>query len=212
MSILTKPFLSALLILRARGARTHTHTHTHTHTKLWASAIMFRGWPSRGSHSVPDWWWPRGPKQLSKVGVLTQWRMSLFDTPGSCSQVNCTAFRVPGNRQDTLGNFGRGSLTRLALEFGTFHTLPARRDVMTIFLDFWHLFLAFFLVWHHWNLAWSKPGESPFYTCLNDHWAVFGCGDRTRQSRRFRRSQRRVFRGSYQPVFNSSSRKLIVLL
>ena len=44
----------------------------------------------------------------------------------------------------TLGNFGRGSLTRLALEFGTFHTLPARRDVMTIFFDFWHLFSAFF--------------------------------------------------------------------
>ena len=42
----------------------------------------------------------------------------------------------------TLGNFGRGSLTRLALEFGTFHTLPARRDVMTIFFDFWHLFFG----------------------------------------------------------------------
>ena len=45
-------------------------------------------------------------------------------------------------RTNTLGNFGRGSLTRLALEFGTFHTLPTRRDVMTIFFNFWHLFFG----------------------------------------------------------------------
>ena len=91
---------------------------------------------------------------------------------------------------------------------------PCPRGAMwwRFFSIFGTFFLAFLLVWHHWNLAWSKPGESPFYTCLNDHWAVFGCGDRTRQSRRFRRSQRRVFRGSYQPVFNSSSRKLTELL
>ena len=42
----------------------------------------------------------------------------------------------------TLGNFGRATLTRLALEFGTFYTLPARRYVMTIFFDFWQLFFG----------------------------------------------------------------------
>ena len=46
----------------------------------------------------------------------------------------------------TLGNFGRATLTRLALEFGTFYTLPARRDVMTIFSIFGSFFLAFLLV------------------------------------------------------------------
>ena len=87
---------------------------------------------------------------------------------------------------------------------------PCLRGAMWWRFFFWFLalFLALLGVWHHWNLAWSKPGESPFYTCLNDHWAVFGCGDRTRQSRHFRRSLVGVFRGSYQPVFNSFSRKL----
>ena len=28
-----------------------------------------------------------------------------FDTPGSCSQVDCTAFRVPGSRQELLSCF-----------------------------------------------------------------------------------------------------------
>ena len=41
---------------------------------------MFRGWLSTGSHSAPCWWWPTRPKQLSRVGVLTQWRLSFWHT------------------------------------------------------------------------------------------------------------------------------------
>ena len=47
------------------------------------------------------------PEQLSRVGALTQWRMSFFFFiylffwhTSSCSQVDCTAFRVPGKRQE----------------------------------------------------------------------------------------------------------------
>ena len=52
----------------------------HLKARGWAKALMFRGWLSTGSHSAPCWWWTTGPKQLSRVGMLTQWRMSFWHT------------------------------------------------------------------------------------------------------------------------------------
>ena len=49
----------------------------------------------------------------------------------------------------------------------------------------------------------------PLCMCLNDHWAVFSCGDRTRQSRHFWRSLSWLLPACFQIFFKETNRTFV---